>query len=376
MRSRTAPILLAFLVLYVSWGTTYAAIKIGVEHFPPLLFGGVRIALAGAILLAVLTVCGQSLVLPRQTLRNQVLIGVLFFLSGNGLLIIAERTVDSGLTAVLISPTPLLLALIEWLLPGGDRLTVRGWLGLLLGLVGAVALAAPDVSSWAQIRSDPGVVLLIGSSVSWAIGAALARHGAMPASPFVAAGYQMLFGGLGATFVGIMLGEAGQVHFSAASWPGVWAFLYLLVFGSLLGFVAYVYLLANVSAALASTYSYVNPALALVIGAVFLGEQITVGTVLAMLVILMGVALVKFGGVHPKIQQAGTGLSGAETAALPPNQGSFQLAPVAPAGAADSRCRRHVTAGTLAGPVKHVADPPDGQAAKASRINIVAQSDQ
>lgn len=334
MRTRTAPILLAFLVLYVSWGTTYAAIKIGVEHFPPLLFGGVRIALAGFILLAVLAASGQSLAMPWTALRNQFLVGVLFFLSGNGLLIIAERTVDSGLTSVLISPTPLLLALIEWLLPGGDRLTARGWLGLLMGLSGAVALAAPNVSSWTQIRSDPGVLLLIGSSVSWAVGAALARHGAMPASPFVAAGYQMLFGGLGATLVGLLIGEGAQVHFSTSSWPGVWAFLYLLVFGSLLGFVAYVYLLSHVSAALASTYSYVNPALALVIGAVFLGEQITIATVVAMLFILVGVALVKFGGVYPKIQHSGGESTGAETA--PPNPGGLKMMTAA---TADSHSR-------------------------------------
>jgi len=297
----SAPVILAFAVLYFSWSTTYAAIKIGVEHFPPLLFGGVRIALAGFVLLAILRLQGQSLAVSRPVARNLLLIGTLFFLTGNGLLIIAERTVDSGLTAVLISPTPLLLALIELLLPGGDRLTVRGWVGLLLGLSGAVALAAPRVGSWVQLQGDPGVLLLVFSSLSWAVGAALARHGAMPKSPFVAAGYQMLLGGLGSTLVGLCLGEGAQVRLSAAELPGVYAFLYLLVFGSLLGFVAYVYLLAHVSAALASTYSYVNPALALVVGAVFLGETITLPTVLAMVVILAGVALLKLGGVRPKL---------------------------------------------------------------------------
>ncbi|HMP02357.1 MAG TPA: EamA family transporter [Gemmatales bacterium] len=297
----TGRVIFAFAVLYISWSTTYVAIKIGVRHFPPLLFGGTRIALAGLILLAILHWRGHRLGVSWRQLRNLVITGGLFFLTGNGLLIVAEQTVDSGLTAALISPTPLLLALIESLLPRGDRLTPRGWGGLILGLIGAIALAAPGMSSWEQIHRDPGVLLLLGSSLSWAVGSSVARHADMPRSPFLSAGYQMLLGGLGASLAGCLFGEVGQLHFTAEVWPGVWAYLYLLVVGSLLGFVAYIYLLANVSAALASTYSYVNPALALVFGALLLDEIITGTMIGAMVLILVGVALVKMGGVQPKI---------------------------------------------------------------------------
>jgi drug/metabolite transporter (DMT)-like permease len=316
-RPPTWALVLAFAIVYLSWGTTYFAIKEGVRTLPPALFGGPRLALAGLVLLGWLWVRGESLRLPREELGPLTLSAVFMFLGGNWLITLGEKTVDSGMASVLVATTPLFVAVTEWVGPWGERLTGRGWLGLLSGLVGVVVLFAPKLQHPGQVFEDAGPLLVLGSAVCWAVGSVFLRHGRRHCPPFLAAGYQMLVGGLGLTLVGLALGELRYLTAEAFTLPAVLAFFYLLAVGSLLGFVAYAWLLAHVSAALAGTYAYVNPVVALCVGWLLGGEQITPGIIVGMLVILAGVALVRSGGVQLP-QAAGEA------------EGQAQLSPAAP----------------------------------------------
>jgi drug/metabolite transporter (DMT)-like permease len=234
-------LLLAFTLVYLSWGTTFLAIKRGVkdEQLPPALFGGVRVGLAGALLLGYVALRGERLRLARRDLGGVAFGGLLLFVGGNGLLTLAEKTVPSGVAAVLIATTPLWIALLEMCWPGGERLGGRGWLGLGIGIVGVVVLLAPKLHDPADFLADLGPLFVLGSAVSWAVGSLLLRYWRVRASHLVAAAYQMVLGGSSLALLGLFTGETRQLPGQLT--PGaVGAFVYLLVVGSLVGFVAYI----------------------------------------------------------------------------------------------------------------------------------------
>jgi drug/metabolite transporter (DMT)-like permease len=290
-------VLLALGLAYVSWGTTYFAIREGVKEFPPALFGGARITAAGLVLWLYLAGTGRPCRLPRRELLWTALAGCIFFVGGNGLITVAEQTVKSGEASVLAATTPLWMALLELLWPWGERLTPLGWLGLFLGL-GGVLVVLPLPHNPADLFRHPGPFLVLGSALSWALGSFVLRRRRRLA-PLTSATYQMILGGGALVLVGLVTGEAGQLgseHFTA---PAVLSFFYLLVVGSLIGFLAYTWLLHHVSAALAGTYAYVNPVVAVLVGAVLGGEKITSAIVGGMAVILAGVALVRGGDSRP-----------------------------------------------------------------------------
>lgn len=290
----SAPIVLAFGVIYLSWGTTYLAIKFGLDGMPPCLFGGTRLMLAGVILGLILWWRNYSLKLTGRELLLLLMTGCLFFMGGNGMLTYAELTVDSGMAAVLVAPTPIWLGMMEYWLPRGERLTWAGWLGLIVGLLGVLCLLAPNLDASAKTIA-PGVWLAIGSSIVWAAGSLIVRHQLLKTCPFVSAAYQMFLGGFGLSLVGLTLGETQQIHAHSFTLGTVGAFFYLLIFGSLLGFVAYNYLLANVPAAMAGTYAYVNPAVAILVGAFILHEPLSLSMLGSMIIILVGVWLLRNG---------------------------------------------------------------------------------
>lgn len=294
------PLVLAFAVVYLSWGTTYLAMKLGVEVVPPFLFSGLRLTLAGLLILVFLAWRGVSLRVTRRELLFLTLTAIFFFMGGNGMLSLALMTIPSGLAAVIVSPTPLCVALLELFIPWGDRLTWRGWLGLLLGFGGVVMLSAPKLGG-TEIAMNWGLLFAFGSTLTWAIGSLWTRHAPVSGSPFRIAGYQLFLGGLGLTLMGIAFGEGAQ--FTWAVWtPKIWfCFLYLLAVGSVAGFLAFNYVLAHSSTAMAGTYSYVNPVVALIVGALFDGEQITLPVLGCMALILSGVALVRMGGVRTRV---------------------------------------------------------------------------
>jgi len=291
-------LVLAFALLYVSWGTTYLAISKGVETLPPALFTGCRSCLAGLLVLAYQVLSNKSLRLPRRELFWIFLTGVLLIVTGSGLLAAGERSVASGEASILIATTPLWMALLERLSPRGDRLTALGWGGIFLGLGGVAVLFGPSLKNPLSAIRDAGPWLVILSAFSWALGAFVLRRRKLTAPHLLVAAYQLIFGGGSILLVGLVGGESRHLTAAAFTPQAVGSFFYLLLVGSLIGFLAYNWLLNHASAALVGTYAYVNPAVAILVGWLLNGEPITPWIIGGMVIILSGVAAVRRGEVR------------------------------------------------------------------------------
>ena len=295
----TWALLVAFGIIYTAWGTTYYAIKLGVQrdHLPPLLFGGIRIILAGILLLGYQRFSGGTLRLPLRDALRLFGVSLLLFVAGNGLITYGQKTVDSSIAAVLIATTPLWIGLLAMLWPHGERLTLRGWIGLIVGLGGVVVLLAPRLLDAAKPFDAAGFLLVLGSAASWALGSVLLRHVRVHQPHLTVAGYQMIMGGVSMLLVATALGEPAEIP-DRITPEALHVFLYLLVVGSLGGFVAYNWLLGHVSAAKAGTYAYVNPLVAVLIGWYF-DEPVSRWLWAGMGVILIGVFLIRGGERKP-----------------------------------------------------------------------------
>jgi drug/metabolite transporter (DMT)-like permease len=300
----TWALVLGFTLVYVSWGTTYLAIRVGVdrEHLPPALFAGSRVCLAGLILLGFLALRRERLTLSGQDWSRLFWTSLLLFVAGNGLVTLAMQTVVSGVSAVLVASTPLWIGLFEMFWPGGDRLTARGWLGLFVGLGGVLILLAPKLDDPAAFWSNSGPILVLLSACCWALGSLVMRHKRLTCPHLVGAAYQMILGGGALTVLGLALGE-GQHLPEKVTAGAVEAFLYLLIVGSLVGFVSFNWLLGHVPAAKVGTYAYVNPVVAVFVGWSLGGEEIRGALIASIAVILTGVALVRSGEKPQAIEQ-------------------------------------------------------------------------
>jgi drug/metabolite transporter (DMT)-like permease len=293
-------IALAFALVYLSWGTTYLAIREGVHHhhLPPGLFGGVRVSLAGWILLTYLRLRGERLRMPLREFFWISLSGIALFVFGNGLVTVAMDSIHSGMAAVLAATTPLWTALFEMAMPRGGRLSRLGWLGLFLGLVGVLVLLAPRLQEPAATTPNWGPFLVLGSSISWAVGSLILHYRERSGSHLAAAAYQMILGGTGLALVGLAAGEGQRLTPDLVTAGGLAAFFYLLIVGSLVGFVAFNWLLGHVPAAMVGTYAYVNPMVAILVGTLWGDGELTVWVVAGMVIILSGVALIRRGAVR------------------------------------------------------------------------------
>lgn len=294
--AKTAPwkITLALVYLYIAWGTTYLAIKHGVktEQLPPALFAGSRVCLAGLILLGFLAWRGQRLGVTGGDWVKIIVTGVIFFVGGNGMLTLAETTVPSGVASILAATTPIWVAVLGWFWPHGERLRLVGWAGLLVGLVGVVLLIVPELQAMRDARLfDPGPLFMMCSTLSWAVGIVLLRQAPTQCDHLVSSGYQMAVGGGVLTLWGVFVGEPAQLP-KEATLGAATTFVYLLVIGSLLGFIAFNFLLRHVSAALVGTHAYVNPIIAILIGWC-VGEEMTRWVVGGIIAVLLGVYLVR-----------------------------------------------------------------------------------
>jgi drug/metabolite transporter (DMT)-like permease len=232
------------------------------------------------------------------------LVGCLFFMGGNGLITVGEQYVASGVASILVAATPLWMALLEMLWPWGERLRAQGWLGLLIGLSGVLLLMAPGLRQQANLLPDAGALLVLGSSLAWSVGSVILRYRRVRSVHLTVAAYQMLVGGTGLFLIGLLWGEGQELDRGRFTFQGVYAFFHLLVFGSLVGFVAYNWLLGHVPATLAGTYAYVNPLVAIVVGWLLNGEEITIWIAGGMAIILAGVALVRGGGAQSRVRCA------------------------------------------------------------------------
>jgi drug/metabolite transporter (DMT)-like permease len=284
-------IALGFAIVFFSWGTTYLATSIAMkeERMPPALFGGVRLCMAGTILLVIQLCRGQSLRLTGGEYFRLLLVSWCLFLSANYMINVAQQHVPSGVAAILIATTPLWMGLFGMFWPGGERLSWRGWLGLVIGFAGIILTKFDD---GLDLLNDSYPLLILASAASWAVGSLLSRHMALKIPHLTSAGLQMVFGGVSQVTLGTLLGEWHQLPEQLTP-RAIGTFLYLLVFGSLMGFVAFNWLLGHVPVAKVGTYAYVNPVIAVFVGWCAHETRVDALLLAGIAVILVGVYLVR-----------------------------------------------------------------------------------
>jgi drug/metabolite transporter (DMT)-like permease len=284
-------ILIAFGCVYFFWGSTYVAIRFGVEVLPPFVLASVRFLIAGPLMLALCAVRGMSLRVTRRELGLLAAIGILMLGGGNMGLVWCEQYLSSGLAALIIAVIPLYVAVFEALLPHGEGLRAKGWVGVCIGFAGLLVLLSPGLreSLHGDMRQLIGAAVALGCALSWTAGSILSRHAKLPVSPFLAAAWEMLFAGLFNGVVMLMAGGFRGSHWGVQAWSSI---LYLVTFGSLVGYTAYIYLLEHVPVAKVSTYAYINPVVAVILGAIFLHERFVAIEYVGMGAILLAVFLV------------------------------------------------------------------------------------
>jgi drug/metabolite transporter (DMT)-like permease len=276
--------------VYVVWGSTYLAIRVVIETMPPMLSAGVRFLVAAGIV-GMILIGRSGLKVLRVELHQAAaaaLVGILLLVGGNGGVVLGERTVASGIAALLVAMVPLWVVVLRALT--GDRPRSRTVLGVLVGFAGLTILVVP--SGDAGTTTVGGILLIIGASLSWSIGSLLAGRAAMPANPFATTFYEMLAGGSVLVLIGLAASEAKDVDLGTISGRSWLALAYLVVMGSVVAFSAYVWLLHNAPISLVATYAYVNPVIAVLLGALILNEPITAAVVAGGAVIVLGVVLV------------------------------------------------------------------------------------
>jgi drug/metabolite transporter (DMT)-like permease len=282
-------IVLAFLAVYLCWGMTYLAMRIAVKDIPPHLMSGARFLVAGLILYWWTRRRGDPKPSATQW-RAAAVVGAFLLLGGNATVAWAEQQVPSGLAAVLIAVVPIWMVAFEWA-RGGPRPGNRVVAGLLLGLAGVALLVSPEGDSTTQVNLV-GAVMLVLASASWAWGSVVSKSAPLPKSPFLATSMEMIAGGVLLLLTAAVAGQLAHFRPTQVSMDAVLAWAFLVVFGSLVGFTAYIWLLGVTSIAKAGTYAYVNPIVAVFLGWAILDEPVTGRTLIAALVILVGVALV------------------------------------------------------------------------------------
>jgi len=286
-----AKILLAFLAIYIIWGSTYLFIRFGVETLPPLMMAGARFLVAGSLLYG----WNRRHGLPPPTMpqwRSATIIGALLLLVGNGGVTWAEQIIPSGVTALLISTSPIWFVVLDWIWFGAARPAGKVVAGLALGLSGIAWLIGPDKIFNGGGFPLAGILVLMLATISWAAGSLYSRRASLPSSPFMATATEMICGGALLLLVSTLTGEPWRLDPAAVTLKSLFAVGYLTLFGSLVGFTAYVWLLRVVSPARVSTYAFVNPVIAVFLGWTLGGEELTARMGLAALVIVGGVVLI------------------------------------------------------------------------------------
>lgn len=281
-------IAIAFFAVYVFWGMTYLAMRVAVEEIPPYLMAGSRFVLAGVVLYVWARRRGDPAPTAQQW-RAAAVVGAFLLLGGNASVAWAEQRVPSGLAALLIGVMPIWMVGLEWLRRGA-RPSKQVVAGLLLGAVGVGLLALPQDGG--KGMDLLGAAVLILAAASWAWGSVISKSAPLPKSPFLATSLEMIAGGVLCLLVAVLSGELDGFRVSEVSGRATMAWLYLVVFGSLVAFTAYIWLLGVTSIAKVGTYAYVNPIVAVLLGWAVLGELVTWRTVAAAAIILFGVALV------------------------------------------------------------------------------------
>jgi drug/metabolite transporter (DMT)-like permease len=287
-------IVAAFAAVYAVWGSTYLAIRVVVESLPPFLAGAVRFIVAGAVLLAVLKLRGVPSLTARQW-KHAAVTGALLLVGGNGLVMWAEKTIPSGLTALLIALTPVWFALLDWARPGGMPPRMKTVAGIVVGFVGVIMLvtARSAGTHGAQNPSDwLSALAIIVAGAFWASGSLYSKYNPNPASPWMNSAAQMICGGAGLLVLSLLFGEPFTTRWTGVTQRSLAALVYLIVFGSWIGFSAYIYLLKHCKPSAVSTYAYVNPVIAVFLGWLILGETLSAGMLWGAAVVVAGVVII------------------------------------------------------------------------------------
>jgi len=292
----------AWIAVCVIWGTTYLGIRVALEAVPPMLMGGIRWTIAGVLLAAFALARGHRLpgvaLWPSLALQGLLMLGF-----GNGFVNWAEQHVPSGLAAVTLATSPFWMSGVEALRSDGERLSRGALAGLILGFLGILVLVWPDMhlGDSAGLNFTLGVIALQLACLGWAIGSSYSKRHPHGSSVFAATAVQMVFGGLMMLLAGSLIGEWPRVHLEGR---GLWALVYLMVVGSIGGFVSYIYALQHLPVATVSLYAYANPLIAVALGALVLGEPFTMRTVVSMTIVFAGMALVRVGKAPAKSPSA------------------------------------------------------------------------
>jgi drug/metabolite transporter (DMT)-like permease len=276
--------------VYLIWGSTYLAIRFAIETLPPFSMAGVRYLVAGGVLVIWQRARGAPWPSAVEW-REAAIVGGLMLLGGNGGVCWAEQIVPSGITALFISTVPIWLVLLDWLWLGNIRPSPRIVLGLALG-IGGVALLVRTSGAPGGAAPPLGAAVLVLASGLWAVGSLYSRRARLPAAPFLSIGLEMVAGGALLVLAGAAVGEWSRMNLAGASARSLLSLLYLITFGSLIGFSAYIWLLRSTTTARASTYAFVNPVVAMFLGWAFAGETLEPRTLVAAAVAITGVVLI------------------------------------------------------------------------------------
>ena len=282
----------ALIAVYIAWGSTYLAIRFAVETIPPFLMAGTRFLIAAVLLYGWRRLAGDKNPTPRQW-RSAILVGLLLLVGGNGIVTWAEQYVVSSIAALIVASVPIWMVLIDALRPGSIKPDWRVILGVLIGFGGIALLAGTTKGA---SNSDPiavyGIPALLAASIFWAFGSVVSHHTDMPTSTLTGTAIQMFAGGVGLFLLGCLTDEWANLNFSAITTRSLLSLGYLIVFGALIGFVCYAWLLRNAPLPLVSTYAYVNPVVALMVGSWLGAEMLSVPTIIAAVIIVGSVILI------------------------------------------------------------------------------------
>lgn len=286
---------IALWTVYIIWGSTYFAIAYVIETMPPLLSMGIRFLLAGLLLsLFIIASRGfKELAVPIAEIRTSVILGFVLLGFGLGNVAVAEKHVPSGIVALIIAALPLWIAIFRFV--SGERPSQRTWLGLIIGFLGVALLLKPGSVQSVSGEGSSTVVfymfmVLIGN-IGWALGTFLAPRFPLPKNALVFTSYELVAGGISLTLAGLIKGESFRDFLDGSNWSWLW-FAYLVTFGSIIAYSAYLWLVQNAPVSLTATYAYVNPVIAVALGAIFLDEVITASYALGGLIIVLGVLVV------------------------------------------------------------------------------------
>ncbi|MCU0427926.1 MAG: EamA family transporter [Candidatus Kapabacteria bacterium] len=288
--------IIAFTAVCLIWGSTYLGVRFAIETLPPVLMAGARFTIAGLVMLAWARLSGAAYPTWAEV-RSASIVGLMLVTLCNGMFTVAMGRVPSAIGALVATSLPIWMVLLDWLRPDGKRPANGVFAGVVMGFGGIVMLVQPwkyflDDAQSSQHFDFIGFLLMFFGTIAWAVGSIYARHTKLPSAPRMNTAVQLLSGGLIMLVLALCIGDLGRIQLENISLKSFVAFLYLIAFGSIAAFSAYAWLLQNVSTALASSYTYINPIVALLLGATLGGESITANMLIAMVIILFAVGII------------------------------------------------------------------------------------